>query len=135
MSALPRFSVAHEPVTRDILQQLIEQTMLAHDVVADGDALEVLLAGRSAMVDALEHSVHTLAAASSSRVRPPRIGDEAELAQLAEILERENAALLQGVRAERERVALALADLNRPDPLGSKYGSAPLSSTHLNLVR
>jgi|GEM_PF-6099850 len=134
MSAQARFSAAHEPVTRDILQQLIEQTMLAQDVVTDGDALETVLAGRSAMVEALEHSAHVLVAASRP-ARPARVRADADVMQLAKTLERENAALILRVRAERERVAVALSDLNRPDPLGSRYGSQTADAVHLNLVR
>jgi hypothetical protein len=132
MSALPSFSAAHEPVTRDILHCLIEQTMLARSVVTDGDALETVLARRSALVESLAHSVQALAGASA---HPVRTGADAELVELSEKLQHQNAALLQRVRTERERVMAALSDLSHPDPVGSRYGSDALQSTHLNLVR
>lgn len=127
---------AHEAVARSLLTRLLEETERARvtEVGDDVEALESVLAARDRMLEALEQSVRSLAAASQQARSAAHAASRAALLQLANDLDRANTGLMHHVRAERDLVAKALAATSRPDGVAAMYGGgAPSERPNLDL--
>jgi hypothetical protein len=121
---------ALDDAARLLLMQLAAETRKAEQVLEaeGGDALYAILGARDRMLVALEGIGGALGpSATPAQAR-------AELVVMAAELQRANVALMQRVQGECDRLAGAIAALDRPDGVAGAYGVAAVT-THLDLMR
>jgi hypothetical protein len=119
-----------DDAARLLLTQLAAETCRAEQALETdgGDALYTILDARDRMLVALEG----ISGALGSMATPAQA--RAELVAMAAELQRANVALMQRVQGECDRLAGAIAALDRPDGVAGAYGVAAVT-THLDLMR
>jgi hypothetical protein len=119
-----------DDAARLLLTQLAAETRRAEQALETdgGDALYTILDARDRMLVALEG----ISGALGSMATPAQA--RAELVAMAAELQRANVALMQRVQGECDRLADAIAALDRPDGVAGAYGVAAVT-THLDLMR
>ncbi len=128
-AAMPSVA-ALDDAARTLLGQLAEQTRRADEVLGAED-----VAGLLALLDARDTMLAALAGigAAIGRAGQPAAARDQLIAKTSE-LQRANVALMQRVQRECDRLAGAIAALDRPDSVAGAYAS-PLTTSHLNLRR